>query len=396
MKINWFSNAPWAKSGYGNQTALMAPRIKALGHDVSITATYGLEGYPLGWNGMTVYPRSLHQYGQDVLAPHSAHFRADITISLFDSWVFMPEQESWKSLGVRWVPWFPIDMDPIPPIIIQKVAQSFQPVVFSRWAEKQCRRAGLDVRYVPHGYDPALYSPGSATDKKAAREKLGLPADAFVVGMVAANQGGVPSRKAYPQQLEAFAALHRKHSDTVLYLHTREGRKNENGAINLPELAEILDLKVGRDVFFCDQYYCAFGFPDEHMPLVYRAFDVLTNVSLGEGFGIPIMEAQACGTPVIVGDWTAMSELCFGGWKVDRRDAQRTYTPLASYMFTPRVGAIADALEAAYDARQSGVEWRDGLSDHRVDNVVNTYWRPVLDEIAQRVESEKVPVCQPQ
>lgn len=388
MKINWFSNAPWAKSGYGNQTALMTPRLKALGHEVSITAFYGLEGSPLGWNGMTVYPRGGHAYGQDVIAAHQAHAKADITISLLDAWVFTPEAETWRKSGMRWVPWFPVDMEPVPPIIVDKCAKAFQPVVFSRWAEKQCRKAGLDVRYVPHGYDPALLTPG---DQKAAREKLGLPQDAFVVGMVAANQGGVPSRKAYPQQVEAFAQLHAKHSDTVLYLHTRDGRHNENGAINLPELCEALGLVVGKDVRFCDQYYCSFGFPDEHMPLTYRAFDVLTNVSLGEGFGIPIMEAQACGTPVIVGDWTAMSELCFGGWKVERRDAQRTYTPLASYMFTPRVGAIADAMEAAYDARQSGVEWRDGLSDFRVDNVVNTYWRPMLDEIAQRVEAERVP-----
>ena len=60
MKINWFSNAPWAASGYGVQTKLFAPRLKEAGHEIGITAFYGLEGSVINWNGIQIYPRWAH------------------------------------------------------------------------------------------------------------------------------------------------------------------------------------------------------------------------------------------------------------------------------------------------------------------------------------------------
>ena len=42
-RILWVSNAPWATTGYGQQTAQLTTRLKANGDEVAIAANYGLE-----------------------------------------------------------------------------------------------------------------------------------------------------------------------------------------------------------------------------------------------------------------------------------------------------------------------------------------------------------------
>ena len=90
MRISWFSNAPWSHTGYGNQSALFVPRLKALGHAMQISSFYGLEGATLNWNGVPVCPKAHALYGQDIWSAHAERHNADIVISLMDAWVFAP------------------------------------------------------------------------------------------------------------------------------------------------------------------------------------------------------------------------------------------------------------------------------------------------------------------
>src|SRR4051812_31423230 len=116
MKISWLSNAPWAPTGYGNQTKVFVPRLQAAGHDLSITAFYGLEGGVLNWGGVQVFPKAYPPYGQDVAGAHATFAEADILISLMDAWVCDPRLLE----RARWCPWFPVDMDPLPPPIRER------------------------------------------------------------------------------------------------------------------------------------------------------------------------------------------------------------------------------------------------------------------------------------
>src|SRR4029077_13330101 len=80
--------------------------------------------------------------------------------------------------------------------------------------------AGLDPLYVPHGVDRTLFRP-RPRDKAAIRAELGIPEDAFLVGMVAANKA-TPSlpRKGFPQAWVAFSRFAAQHEDAWLYAHT--------------------------------------------------------------------------------------------------------------------------------------------------------------------------------
>jgi glycosyltransferase involved in cell wall biosynthesis len=53
-------------------------------------------------------------------------------------------------------------------------------------------------------------------------------------------------------------------------------------------------------------------FPDDKLPLLYQGAEAFAFPSLAEGFGLPILEAMACGTPVICSDVTAMPETAGG------------------------------------------------------------------------------------
>jgi glycosyltransferase involved in cell wall biosynthesis len=49
--------------------------------------------------------------------------------------------------------------------------------------------------------------------------------------------------------------------------------------------------------------------PEARMPSLYRGAEALIFVSLYEGFGLPVLEAMACGTPVVTANTTAMPEV---------------------------------------------------------------------------------------
>lgn len=378
------SNAPWAQTGYGNQTRLFVPRIKDLGHDIAVTAFFGHDGSPINWNGVTVYGKGFHPYGQDIMAANATNYKADIIISLMDAWVV----QTALLQKHKWFPWFPIDHDPLPKAILDAVKASPKPITMSKFGLLMANNAGLDAYYIPHGVETDTYKP---IDRNEAREKVQLPKDVFLVGMVAANKGA-PPRKAFYQNIAGFAELHKKHDDTVLYIHTIHGGDGGLETVNLPEFCKSVGLEVGRDVIFADQYSYMLGYPDEQMNKLYNAFDVHLLVSMGEGFGIPILEAQSAGCPVIVGGWTAMDELCMSGWKVDKADSEPFFTPLSSYQYLPHIGAIAEKLEAAYQNKGNLTlrqQARSSALEYDADKVAQEYWKPVLEDIAKTLPTQK-------
>ena len=143
---------------------------------------------------------------------------------------------------------------------------------------------------------------------------------------------------------------------------------------------------VNQDLYYLNEI------DHNDMARIYSAMDVLANPSMGEGFGLPIVEAQACGTPVIVTDWTSMPELVGAGWLVDgepwRNAAQDSWWKL------PAISEILDALEQAYAAR-GDQELRDKARAFAVqydaDHVTETYWKPALEALDSPREVPPLP-----
>jgi glycosyltransferase involved in cell wall biosynthesis len=296
-----------------------------------------------------------------------------------DTWVIQPNNIQ----PIPWVAYFPVDHDPMPPKVKESILFANARIAMSKFGLEQAHKMGMDSYYVPHAVDTNLYK---VIDKKEARDKLKLPQDAWVIGTVAMNKGQ-PSRKNFTQMLEAFRNFKRRHTDAIYYLHTQLGQGQDGlQGVNLPELCELLGLRVGKDVFFCDQYNQVIGFNEEYMALMYSSLDVHMLVSAGEGFGIPIIESQSCGCPNIVGGWTAMPELLYSGHIIDRKDAEAEWTGIASYNFRPHVRAIELALEAEYKKPSPRDRARKGMvENYDVELVVEKHWGPVLATIETKL-----------
>ena len=111
--------------------------------------------------------------------------------------------------------------------------------------------------------------------------------------------GGYSPRKNIIGILEAFSLLDSKLRENLYVVIT--GKKGISYSIYMKR-AE--DLGIKNSVIFTD------FIPLDHLPLFYNACEFLVYPSFYEGFGLPPLEAMACGTPVIASNVTSIPEIC--------------------------------------------------------------------------------------
>lgn len=87
----------------------------------------------------------------------------------------------------------------------------------------------------------------------------------------------------------------------------------------------------------------------EDMPALYTGSDAFLFPSLKEGFGMPLLEAMSCGTPVICSNAAAIPEVVGdGGWLVDPSSVNAWTSAMARVVTEP---AFADVLRTRGKAR---------------------------------------------
>ncbi len=145
------------------------------------------------------------------------------------------------------------------------------------------------------GVDPRFHRVENPAERAAVCARYGLP-DRFILFI-----GTIEPRKNVERLIEAYALVRREICDAPR-LAVVGLRGQSAGQVN----SAVSWLDLGRQVVFAGYV------PQADLPGLYSAADLLVLPSLYEGFGMPVLEAMACGTPVVAGDTSSLRELVAG------------------------------------------------------------------------------------
>jgi glycosyltransferase involved in cell wall biosynthesis len=381
--VSLYSNSPDQPTGYGQQARYLVDRLKRHGFDVAAISNYGLEGIKreldTPYGKITHFARGMDLYSNDTAPVDHKTFAAgrnqkDAMITLYDVWVLTSKLfDTFPILS-----WVPLDHVTLPPRVetfLRK--ENVTPVAMAPHGVRQMEEKGIACRYAPHGIDTKTIKPTFEIEGQTVEEHMGTK-DRYVVGMVAANKSsGLVHRKAFSENLLAFSIFKKKHPDAMLYLHT-DPMANGIGW-NLLSLLQAQAIEKD-DVAFPNSVSYKYGIKQETLAGYYTGIDVLLATSYGEGFGIPTIEAQACGTRVIGSNWAATQDLVsedsfLVGGQPQWDSGQDAWWQI------PNVPSIVGALEEAYKFGKGRSQTAiDFASDFDVDKVWSKYWLPILRE----------------
>ncbi|MBI5033444.1 MAG: glycosyltransferase family 4 protein [Chloroflexi bacterium] len=147
------------------------------------------------------------------------------------------------------------------------------------------------VNQVSYGISSQFHLTENCNRLDEARHKYNLPAE------FALYVGNLEPRKNLPILLQAFARLVHQGLPHSLVLVGSRGWKDDAVFTTLSELG------------ISDRVHFLGYVTQDELPLIYQASRVFVYPSLYEGFGLPVLEAMACGTPVITSNVSSMPEV---------------------------------------------------------------------------------------
>ena len=165
---------------------------------------------------------------------------------------------------------------------------------FSRWAIATAYDLDPETIHVAHNaFAPGFHPTDHRRAKAVVRERYGISAPFLLcVGNIQRRKNQSGLIKAYESLIQA----HPEHRQDLVFV----GKDTSQSA-------EIRDL--ARQSPVKDRIHFAGFVPDEVLPAFYNASDLFVFPSFYEGFGIPLLEAMACGRPIACSNRTAMPEV---------------------------------------------------------------------------------------
>jgi glycosyltransferase involved in cell wall biosynthesis len=204
------------------------------------------------------------------------------------------------------------------------------------------RFGDIDITVIPHGIDHGRFNTVQREGERHELTSAGVPEQyiAFV--------GTIEPRKNLPRLVRSFVAIAAKYPQLHLVIAGQRGWA-------LDDFDQSVATSPNSDRIVQPGYLS-----ESLVPALLRHARVVAYPSLVEGFGLPALEALACGAPLVTGRGSAMQEVVGGaGILVDQNDTEAL------------IAGLEQALEADPEvAKRIGPEaaaaftWESAVSRH--------------------------------
>lgn len=348
-RILWCGEASFLNTGYGIYGREIMSRLYNTGkYDIAELACFGNvqdeRRFDIPWRYYGNMPENEEQqniYNSSMTAKFGdwrfeevcLDFKPDIVIDIRDVWMCEHEQRSPFRRFYHWCIMPTIDSVPQQEQYINTYMDADSVLTYSDWGKDKLieeSNGHIDVVGVPSpGFSDCMKP---VSNKKEHRNQFGFLDDIFIVGTIMRNQ----ERKLYPELIEAFKIFLKNNpglaDKTYLYCHTTF----PDSGWDIPKL--ICDSGIGHKILVtykcrnCGLFFPSF-FQDarvvcprcktpaailsnsnisvntEELASILNCFDLYVQYSTCEGFGMPQVEAAACGVPVAAVDYSAMESV---------------------------------------------------------------------------------------
>jgi glycosyltransferase involved in cell wall biosynthesis len=369
-RILFCSEATFLNTGYATYTREILNYLHSTGkYELAEMAAYGERNDPrangIPWKYYGVVPNqnsepkaseqelqaynssTSAQFGEWIFEHVCLDFLPDIVCDIRDFWMLEFAERSPFRQYFKWAVMPTVDARPQARQWVATYASADACLTYSDWAGGILEdQSGGKINYLgsaPPSAHPA-YKP--VEDKRVHKQFMGLDPDCKIIGTVMRNQ----RRKLYPDLFKAFKIFLSKVEDSskyFLYCHT----SYPDLGWDIPELLN--EHGIGSKVLFtyiCPETKKPFvsvfkgavaqspytgkwgstlsnvknGLSYEDLSSIVNCFDLYTQYANCEGFGLPQVEAAACGVPVCGTDYSAMESVL-------RKLEGFTITPAALY-----------------------------------------------------------------
>jgi glycosyltransferase involved in cell wall biosynthesis len=355
LKILMCSEASFINSGFGVYTKELLTRLHNTNkYEIAEFASYGFVNDPrdssISWkyyaNGVReddprhkeYSSRGDNQFGRWRFEKVLLDFKPDIVFDIRDYWMTAYQRISPLRKFFHWILMPTVDSSPQQEEWIDTFLDADAVFTYSDWgADVLKQQSSGKINYIntaSPGVDCNIFKP---KDRLKIKEKFDLSPDSIIIGSVMRNQ----KRKLFPELFSSF----RKTLDILesnnendlaknlfLYVHT----SYPDMGWDIPEI--LRQNRIINKVLFsyicknCGNVYCSKfqgpstvckkcmskactlpsvtnGFTQNDLSDIYNIFDLYVQYSICEGFGMPQVEAGACGVPIATVNYSAMVDV---------------------------------------------------------------------------------------